>query len=421
MATYDYGRTIWIHGNGIANTGDWPEVYANFGIYLTRQNGSSTVTWDTHDWDWHYDNGYFWYMLHAAIAVNPADPDNPDWDTELWTILEKSYHTESNNWWGSVYTAAPGPHTTTCTSDKITLYVYVKAEHDCCNGSWGNFCYPNDGHEWVRIGECTYDIDPYETFYTVSYNTNGGSGSFPNQTKSSLSALTLHNYLPTYPININYYDVNGNYTDRDTSNRALGENSSHNNTWKGTDNNYYGASGTYSTNANCTMNAIWRDATFTTRAISDQFYTVTYNYNGGTGSPASVSVKRSTDGYATSYGGAKVYNAGTSYTTSTNVSLYPRYGNATLTSLPSPTRVGYQFKGWYADSSLTIPVTTPYTVTGNTTLYARWLALPLHKFQLNGTWDSNGPYVWRFNGTSWEKVAHVYKYNGGNSWTDLSL
>ncbi|MBO5370337.1 MAG: S-layer homology domain-containing protein [Clostridia bacterium] len=37
-----------------------------------------------------------------------------------------------------------------------------------------------------------------------------------------------------------------------------------------------------------------------------------------------------------------------------------------------PTKEGFSFDGWYLDSKLTKPAPTPYEVTGNVTLYAKW-------------------------------------------------
>ena len=43
----------------------------------------------------------------------------------------------------------------------------------------------------------------------------------------------------------------------------------------------------------------------------------------------------------------------------------------------SPTRAGYAFEGWYSDSGRTNRVSFPYTVTRNTTLYAKWTLIPV--------------------------------------------
>ncbi|GBU21724.1 hypothetical protein R80B4_01624 [Fibrobacteres bacterium R8-0-B4] len=67
-------------------------------------------------------------------------------------------------------------------------------------------------------------------------------------------------------------------------------------------------------------------------------YTITFNANGGSVTPAS---------------GA------------TNTSGY-------LTSLPVPARSGYTFDGWYTSSSGGTRVTTSYRFNGNTVIYAHW-------------------------------------------------
>ena len=409
-----------IHGYGAADSGEWPKIKCDFDMVCSRDEGSPIVTWDSQLWDWTHDGGVYGYKIAAAIAIDPDDPYNPrdlpsdDPQNELWYILEKAEDYPSNNWWNYVTEYHPGPRTFNCPKDTATMYVYVKSRDDCMNG--GHWCF-NSAYTWTIVASYTLNVPRYESFYTVSYNANGGTGTFPNQTKSSASTLTLHSTVPTYPVNVNYYNQSGTYISRDTYYRAWGE-SGYPNTWKGSDNGHYAPSGSYTTNANCTMTAIWGNATAHTRTISSLYYRVTYNYNGGTGSPSFTDFVRTTDGYATSYGGAKVYSDNANISISSSVNLYPRYGNATLTSLPTPTRTGYMFSGWYTSGGT--KVSTGYTLTGDITLTARWNALPIHQFKNDGTWDNNGPYVWRFNGTSWEKVAHLYKYNGGNSWTDLS-
>jgi len=52
------------------------------------------------------------------------------------------------------------------------------------------------------------------------------------------------------------------------------------------------------------------------------------------------------------------------------------YGDA-IDASPATAREGYDFDGWYANSNFSGgPATFPYVVSGNTTLYARWEAIP---------------------------------------------
>lgn len=50
----------------------------------------------------------------------------------------------------------------------------------------------------------------------------------------------------------------------------------------------------------------------------------------------------------------------------------PSSGVVVIEQSPETTREGYEFTGWYTDPDLTQKVEFPYTVTGDTTLYAGW-------------------------------------------------
>lgn len=113
-------------------------------------------------------------------------------------------------------------------------------------------------------------------------------------------------------------------------------------------------------------------------------YTVTYkiNYTGGT-DPTAGSAARTTS-YTFSKWNTKSdgtgtdYNSGASITPTGNVALYAKYTSSTTTAavtLPTPTRTGYTFNGWYTASSGGTKVGNggaSYTPTGNVTLYAHW-------------------------------------------------
>lgn len=82
-----------------------------------------------------------------------------------------------------------------------------------------------------------------------------------------------------------------------------------------------------------------------------------------------------------------------------------RTGNVTCTveennaiSLPRPTRSGYTFQGWYAGSN---KVSSPYQVTGNVTLAARWSYID----QGGGTTEPSGDYLITVDRTTGGKVT----------------
>lgn len=114
--------------------------------------------------------------------------------------------------------------------------------------------------------------------------------------------------------------------------------------------------------------------------------TVTYNYHGGSGSPASATAARTTaytfsKWNTASDGSGTSYNAGGSYTDDTTRTLYARYSYATATAavtLPTPTRSGYAFKGWYTAETGGTKIGgggASYTPSADITLHAQWTAL----------------------------------------------
>lgn len=91
----------------------------------------------------------------------------------------------------------------------------------------------------------------------------------------------------------------------------------------------------YTPAGNVTLKAKWTEGGDTPTPPTPTAYTVIFDANGGTVSPASRSVTR---------------------------------GSA-IGALPTPTRSGYDFEGWYSGSTL---VTSSTVVNGNLTLTARW-------------------------------------------------
>lgn len=149
-----------------------------------------------------------------------------------------------------------------------------------------------------------------KTSYVVSYNANGGTGAPSNQTKWHGTSLTLSSTKPT---RTGYTFQGWGTSASDTS----------------VD---YAAGANYTANAAVTLYAIWKADT----------YTISFNANGGSGAPSSVT---------------KTY--GVTLTLPTTV----------------PTRTNYNFLGWATSDSATTARYQPggsFTTEAATTLYAVW-------------------------------------------------
>ena len=186
-----------------------------------------------------------------------------------------------------------------------TYYFYSKASGDAVTHPYA----VSTSSGASPRGWYTAEVFPKAT-YKVTYNANGGSGAPSTQTKTYGSNLTLSSTKPT---RTGYTFQGWGTSASDTS----------------VD---YAAGATYSKNAAITLYAIWKANT----------YTISFNANGGSGAPSSVT---------------KTY--GVTLTLPTTV----------------PTRTNYKFLGWSASSSAstaTYSAGGSYTANGAATLYAVW-------------------------------------------------
>lgn len=170
---------------------------------------------------------------------------------------------------------------------------------------------------WVKV-----DVFPYATF-TVAYNSNGGSRAPGSQIKTYGSNLMLTTIKPS----------RSGYTFSRWNTKPDGSGTS-----------YY-PGGSYESNTNVTLYAIWTPNT----------YTVSYNANGGSGAPGSQT---------------KTYGV-----------------NLTLSST-RPTRTGYTFSKWNTKSDgsgTSYNAGASYTVNSGATLYAIWASTSyVVRFNVNG-------------------------------------
>ena len=201
--------------------------------------------------------------------------------------------------------------------------------------------------------------------YVISgWTTSSTSGA--SATNSLSSALTMNSDVTLYPVwtaatNVITYNYNG----------ATGGN--------GTTSSSYTSGGTAitlptPTKTGYTFAGWFSDAGLTTQVTGTQTpsssytlyagwtngtYTLTYSYNGATGGNSTASDSFTTGG--------------------------------TAITLPTPTKTGYTFAGWYAEAGLTTLVSGAQSPTASATLYAKWTAGTFTlTYTYNGATGGNG-------------------------------
>jgi uncharacterized protein (TIGR02145 family)/uncharacterized repeat protein (TIGR02543 family) len=223
----------------------------------------------------------------------------------------------------------------------------------------------------------------WNAVYTVTFNLNGGSGSVYSQSVQPGSSVTLPDGSG---LSRNNYTFDG----WNTNSSGTGTN--------------YGAGSPYTPNNSITLYAKW-----------NAVYTVTFSLNNGSGTaPGARTVNAGSSttlpdgsgltrsGYTfggwntNSNGTGTNYNASSTYTPTANVTMYAKWNivtyaitfNAnggtvttasgttgagwTLASLPTPTRTGYTFNGWYTATTGGTQVTMNTPFSADATIYAQW-------------------------------------------------
>ena len=118
-------------------------------------------------------------------------------------------------------------------------------------------------------------------------------------------------------------------------------------------------------------------------------YTVTLNANGGNASDTSKTFSATFKNWNTAKAGTGTsYSAGAAYTANADATLYAQWTNPTVGSqLPSPTRSGYNFVGWFTEDGKT-KITSSTVITSDTTFVAKWEEIPKYYIDLNGYLDA---------------------------------
>ena len=163
--------------------------------------------------------------------------------------------------------------------------------------------------DFIEQGDTTL-FAQWEATITFDKNDESATGTMPNQTESTNTALDPENFTLTN------YTFSGWATEAGGGGTTYADGANYNFPVDGAD----------------TLYAQWTAST----------YTITYDANDGT------------------LGGGE----DTSYT----------YGDAAITAPTDPTRTGYDFDGWFTDDITFASSAFPLTPTGDTTVYAKWTA-----------------------------------------------
>lgn len=279
------------------------------------------------------------YMCHGYGTVTSQQGSN-------W-VSSKSYSANS-------YNKASGG---TYTIDKVNSITYgVKAQMGQGWGwtaRWNATSHP--GYPKLTGGTLTFTFPQYD----ITYNLNGGSGTFNTQVKDWGTAITLHSGSPSkssttatgYKVT---FDANGgtasksSVTATDTTKYTFSG-------WKDSGGTSYGAGTSYTTNAGLALTANYSSSTTkgsvttatATKSNTTSTRTVTFNANTGSCNTSSLNSTATTTyscngWYTAKSGGTKRASSGGSYTPAAAETVYAQWSSSTgsysAITLPSATK-----------------------------------------------------------------------------------
>ena len=144
--------------------------------------------------------------------------------------------------------------------------------------------------------------------------------------------------------------------------------------------NYNGATGGNTE----TGKTVTYDSTYGTLPSPTRAYTITFDSKGG----STCNSQTATWNFGGWYNGSTLVKADSKVTTASNHTLTASWNGGTIT-LPTPTREGYIFGGWFSDANLSNSVNNNTQFTSNTTLYAKWTAIT-YTITYNGNGATGG-------------------------------
>ena len=365
-------------------------------------------------------------------------------NTQSWNSLSSSYPT--NNGWQEYMPAHNGNTVTLYAVWKGNTYtVSYNANGGSSTPAAQSAVYPNSITLPAAISRANRTSTKNITI-TISYNTNGGSSAPSNSTGTAVDTTTTKYTFEKW----------------------------HKGSTSGTG---YSARASYKPDGNTTMYAGWTSSSSTSRTKNPSItltstkptkanttvssYTVSYNANGGSSTPAAqkaVKTRKYTfsSWNSNSAGTGTNYSSATAYTFSANATLYAKYttsdsggsvnlasaisrGNGSATgysikynanggsSAPSNQTSGnrvitYTFDKWAAGSASGTKYSagTKFTPTANTTMYATWSS----STSVNSSWTCSSTIPTRKNytflGWSTSASATTATYKAGQTYNITS-
>lgn len=346
-----------------------------YGVSLTLT--SATPTWAGHTfsaWNTAANGSGTSYSPGGSYTANASATLYAIWDTVTYTV---AYNANGGSGAPASQTKTYGVSLTlSSTVPTRTGYVFVNwnTKSDGTGTSYGS------GGTYTANAAATLYATWTKQTYAVSYNANGGTGAPAAQTKTYGDSLTLSS---TVPSRAGYTFVKWNTNSSGT----------------GTD---YNPGGSYTANASVTLYAIWTQSEYTVTYNSNGIGTAPASqikqYDVALTLAAAITAVGSTmtewntqaDGNGTSY------QPGDSYTANAAVTLYAIWTPQTYTvtfdadggtvspatktvtwgekygTLPTPTLSEHTFYGWFDPDDVLITANSQVLISDNITLTAAW-------------------------------------------------
>ena len=344
---YWTGATTKAYGAG-STTNGWVTVTLSRVINATYTNSSGTVV----------NSAPRFEVLTYNLASTSTVTQVVDFDIRNVTVIDTTNNTVA--YASKIFVYGAGNTTLTAKWQAITVSSAVKY-----NKGWAssgtvpaaqNVAYDSN----VKISDNALTKEQTSTSFTITYNGNGGTSA-----KTTDTGYKYSNYAPAGWSNVdNSSTVNSTYYD---SAKATGKTIKM--TWLSPLNLY----------PVFTINYTYNNYTLPTATRTGYNFAGWYTAaSGGTivgNAGASVSPQSATTYYA--HWTAKTYtlsynaNGGSVTPTSKTVTYDAAYG-----TLPTPTRTGYRFDGWFTAQTggTQVTATTIYKTADNSTIWAHWTA-----------------------------------------------